>query len=301
MNEFKNKLNFVDKNEITIIYNCKKNKDILTNIFGPKFVDNNKDKCKIIFKNEEYDLVPYFKLGSENKIKLKGIKNITDMSYMFYNCYFLISLPDIDQWNTSKIIDMRSLFLGCESLLSLPDISKWDTSKVTNMSYMFSECISLSKLPDIGKWDISSVTDISRIFDDCRSLCFLPDISNWNTKNIREMVNIFNGCISLSYLPDNSKWNLGKMEYEIKSVSDCINCQKKSLNIFIKYISNNIYNSIINESIMTKEQIENIFDELEDKYSITSCVNKYTVLRKIIEFEGNKRKINQWIEYKLYK
>ena len=300
MNElFKNKTNFKDKKEIIIIYNAKKSKDIETNIFGPKFVEHNKDKCKIIFQNQEYDLVSNFKLGSENKIKLKGIKNITDMSYMFYNCYLLVSLPDIDQWNTSKVIDMRSLFLGCESLISLPDISRWDTSKVTNMSYMFSECISLSKLPDIGKWDISSVTDISRIFDDCKSLCFLPDISNWNTKNLKEMVNIFNGCISLSYLPDNSKWNLGKMEYEMKNVYNCINCQRKSLSIFIKNISNNIYNSIINESTLTREIIENIFDDLEEKYKITSFINKYAILRKIIEFEGDKEKIMQWIKYKL--
>ena len=127
------------------------NNNMETNIFGSKFVKNNKDKCKIIFDNFEYDLVPCFKLGNSNKIKLKGIKNITDMTFMLYQCYLLLYVPDLDQLNTSNVTDMKEMFCGCQSLLSLPDISKWNTSKVINMSYMFSDCISLSILPDIGK------------------------------------------------------------------------------------------------------------------------------------------------------
>ena len=43
-------------------------------------------------------------------IKLKGIKNITDMSYMFYECSKLSSLPDISKWNTSNVKDMSYIF-----------------------------------------------------------------------------------------------------------------------------------------------------------------------------------------------
>ena len=35
---------------------------------------------------------------------------------------------------------MSYIFYGCSSLSSLPDISKWNTNKVTYMSYMFDGC-----------------------------------------------------------------------------------------------------------------------------------------------------------------
>jgi len=103
-------------------------------------VSNNKNKCKILYNNDEYELTEKFKLinfldlkGNNLIIKLKGINNIFDMSYMFCDCYSLISLPDISKINTSKINNMKSMFDVCNSLLSLPDLSKWSTSKVTDM------------------------------------------------------------------------------------------------------------------------------------------------------------------------
>ena len=35
---------------------------------------------------------------------------------------------------------MSYMFYGCNSLSSLPDLSKWNTSNVTNMNYMFDGC-----------------------------------------------------------------------------------------------------------------------------------------------------------------
>ena len=48
------------------------------------------------------------------------------------------------------IKDISYIFYECSSLLSLPDISKWNTNNVNNMSYMFSGCSSLKSLPDIS-------------------------------------------------------------------------------------------------------------------------------------------------------
>ena len=49
-------------------------------IFGEKFVNNNRDKCKIIYENKEYELTEYFSdIDSKHtnsdiiSIKLKGI------------------------------------------------------------------------------------------------------------------------------------------------------------------------------------------------------------------------------------
>ena len=62
------------------------------------------------------------------------------MSYMFYWCKSLYSLPDISKWDTKNITNMKQMFSYCKSLKSLPDISKWDTKNVIDMSYIFKGC-----------------------------------------------------------------------------------------------------------------------------------------------------------------
>jgi len=59
-------------------------------IFGSKFVENNKNKCKMIIDNKEYEITDKYNIEKYNNnklnIKLKGINNITNMSYMFDGC-----------------------------------------------------------------------------------------------------------------------------------------------------------------------------------------------------------------------
>ena len=180
-------------------------------IFGSKFVENNKNICKIIINGNEYELCEKININKNQlknnifEIKLKGIKNVTDMSYMFgdgifFGCESLSSLPDIDKWNTQKVTNMSYMFYDCKSLSSLPDISKWNTQNVTDMRYMFYDCKSLSSLPDISKWDTKNVTNMSYMFCHCESLSFLPDISKWNTQNVTDMNSMFSFCESLSSL-----------------------------------------------------------------------------------------------------
>ena len=201
-------------------------------LFDKNFVNNNIHKCKIIYNNEEYDLTEYFQdlkpcynNQDEFAIKLKGINNITNMSFMFNKCYSFSSLPDISNWNTSKVINMNSLFSECESLYTLPDISKWDTSNVIYMNSMFCECNSLTSLPDISKWNTDNVTNMDFMFYGCNSLMSLPDISKWNTSNVINMSFMFDECSSLNNLPDISKWNISNvanmdfMFYECSSLT----------------------------------------------------------------------------------
>jgi surface protein len=120
-------------NEITIVYNIKKGEDKVK-IFGSNFVKNNINNCKIIYQNREYELKEYFEDFSKNdsklQIKLTEINNIQDTSYMFYECTSLISLPDIEKWNTEFITSMSCMFFGCSSIVSLPGISEF------NMEYV---------------------------------------------------------------------------------------------------------------------------------------------------------------------
>ena len=159
-------------NEINIIYNVSKTDDKIK-IFGKEFVKNNKNKCKIIFENKEYDLQEEFKLKNYEKekieIKLKIFKNVNNISYMFYECSSLSSLADISKWNISNVTDISHMLYQCSKLKYLPDISKLNTFNVNNMSYIFYECSSLSSLPDISKWNISNVNNMSDMFYNCFS------------------------------------------------------------------------------------------------------------------------------------
>ena len=92
---------------INIIYNINENDNKYKNIkiFGSEFVKNNKYICKMIIDNKEYEIEEQYNNiencnNNELKIKLKGINNVTNMSYMFYGCKSLSSLPDISKWNT---------------------------------------------------------------------------------------------------------------------------------------------------------------------------------------------------------
>ena len=112
------------RNEINIIYDIKEcdKKEGRIKIFGKEFVKNNKNKCKIIINNKETELIEKYNIKDNNKnkleIKLIGIDNITDMSYMFCECSSLLILPDISKWNTNNVNNMNNMFYGCISLSS---------------------------------------------------------------------------------------------------------------------------------------------------------------------------------------
>ena len=135
VNNASNKKFNKDITEINIIYRIKYKECI--RLFGYKFVENNKNICKMIIEDKEYELIEKYDIVNFNnnilEIKLKGINNIKDMSYMFFGCSSLSSLPDISKWNTNNITNMYGMFYGCLLLSSLPDISKWNTNNVTDM------------------------------------------------------------------------------------------------------------------------------------------------------------------------
>ena len=126
-------------------------------IFGKNFIKNNKNNCKMIYKNKIYNLKEYIDDIDKNykstdfiSIKLIGINHIINAGFMFYGCYSLIAIYDMQKWNTYHVIDMSGMFYECNSLISLPDISKWNTYHVINMLGMFYKCNSLISLPENG-------------------------------------------------------------------------------------------------------------------------------------------------------
>ena len=104
-------------------------------IFGFDFVNNNKYNCKIKVKGVIKDLQEYYDIEEDSEIHDGEIKNKTTLEIM------LIGI--------NKIIDMSYMFYRCNLLLSIPDISKWNVENVTNMRCMFSDCGILTNLSGI--------------------------------------------------------------------------------------------------------------------------------------------------------
>ncbi|MBQ4284512.1 MAG: BspA family leucine-rich repeat surface protein, partial [Lachnospira sp.] len=122
--------------------------------------------------------------------------NVTDMSYMFYNCKSITSL-DVSGFDTSNVIDMSCMFYSCKGLTGL-DVSGFDTSNVTDMDSVFSDCVSVTSL-DVSGFDTSNVTDMSYMFDNCEGLTGL-DVSGFDTSNVTDMSYMFDSCKGLTGL-----------------------------------------------------------------------------------------------------
>ena len=185
--------------EITIIYNLIHSQGNGVKIFGNGFVRNNKGKCVIIKDDEkgnevEYELQDYFYIKDEKdrlKIKLRGIKNITNWSNIFEFCISLISVEECQCLSDAKVENMSCMFYGCTSLNSINGLSNINTSNVLFMDWMFYKCSSLTDLKSLANWNTSNVKDMSNIFFGCSSLNFIPDIQNWDTSKVTSLYNCF--------------------------------------------------------------------------------------------------------------
>ena len=234
--------NLINNNNDEIIIQYKINNSIFNNIFGSDikifgqtFVDNNKEKCKIITDEKEEELKSIIKskdiIRKDNNIlniKLKGINNITDISFMFEGCNSLLYIFGIKNWNTSKVNNMSHMFADCKENKYLPEeISFLNTGNVRNLNGIFSNCENLESLPDISKWKTGKVEDMGDIFYNCSKLKSLPDISKWNTCNAKYMENMFYKCESLLSLPDILKWNPKKLKNKSDMFFLCLSLKNK--------------------------------------------------------------------------
>ena len=132
--------------------------------------------------------------------------NVTNMCAMFNSCSKLTSL-NLSNFNTSKVTTMTTMFLGCSSLTSL-DLSKFDTSKVMNMYDMFANCSALTSL-NVSSFDTSNVTNMDSMFSGCSSLTSL-NVSSFNTSNVTDMGSMFYNCSKLTSL-NVSNFNTSKV------------------------------------------------------------------------------------------
>ena len=161
-------------------------------------------------------------------LKYLNTAEVTDMSFMFWNCRNLSSL-DLTNFNTAKVENMSGMFHSCQKLSSLTLSESFNTANVTDMSNMFSYCNMLEKL-NLSNFNTTKVEDMSYMFYMCQKLPELNlsnfktekvknmkymfsycnklkklDLSNFNTANVTNMQEMFKGCSTLQtiYVSDN--------------------------------------------------------------------------------------------------
>ena len=145
---------------------------------------------------------PYVKGEFNNNNKLTEVNVLvtsehTNLNQMFYYCSNLITIHNIDKWNTGSVTNMNSMFCYCESLTTL-DVSSFDTSEATSMFNMFVFCANLVSL-NLSHFNTSKVTDIRQMFWGCSNLAEL-DIRNFDMTNATQTSSMFSNCTSLHTL-----------------------------------------------------------------------------------------------------
>ena len=92
-------------------------------LFGKYFVNKNKNKCKMIYKNKKYRLKDYFEeieeeynINPDNfnlvKLKINFMNDYIDISYLFYGSYHLTSLFESSKNNLTNDKSSQSYTLN---------------------------------------------------------------------------------------------------------------------------------------------------------------------------------------------
>ena len=245
-------------NEINIIYKIISNEKI--RLFSKEFVERNKDICKIIIRGREERLKEYYIppiFGKKNidklQIKLKGIMNITNLRYMFFECQSLLSLPDILKWNINYVTDISHMFTQCP--LSNFDFSKWNTDNGT----ILNENSKLMKEND----DYSK-----KILEDNKKMENLKKEAETNKLKINNQSNV-NQAEELQLNSKMNKEEIEKLKKEIRN-----EYEQKIKEKFQKEIINQIKKK---EEEMLKK-IEDQTQEIKEEYN-SKCDKKEKELK----------------------
>ena len=128
----------------------------------------------------------HFRNATNLKITARDIPVLGgSLSNSFAGCLALVTVPNMEKWDTSKVTDMGFLFINSPAFNQ--PIGGWDTSKVTQMAFVFSGAEAFNQ--PIGGWDTSSVTGMVYTFLGAKA--FNQDISSWKTSKVTEMAGMF--------------------------------------------------------------------------------------------------------------
>ena len=224
---------------------------------------NNMFKNCINFKGiKDYTELERMMFGPKLPLRDFNTSNVTDMSYMFYNCNNLTTL-DVSNFDTSNVTNMYNIFYNCQSLTSL-DVSKWNTGKVINMKYMFQDCHNITTL-DVNNFNTNNVTDMSYMFANCESLTSL-DVSNFDTSNVIDMQYMFEDCHNITSL-NLSNFNTSKVTNMTEMIDECYDLTELNIS---------------NWHLNTEVDVTDMFGDTNVLTNVTMNNSDYNSVNKII-------------------
>lgn len=205
--------------------------------------------------------------------------NCTDFTDCFGNNYCMEEIPDID---TSSATTVFGMFGSCRMLTRGKYL---DTSNVNYFGDMFTDCSGLQEVPE---YDYSSCIDTSYMFNGCTNLRKTQSMNNVNTGN--EWVNslgMYSDCVSLRNItiPPSATNQITQADYmfayclllEYIPALQFTNTSGQYYYIFNGCSSLKRCDAIIGNqttfygTFLTGDEINNIFNNLVDRTSITSA------------------------------
>ena len=289
-----------NNNKINLMYFTEK--EDIYNIFGDKFVKNNKNNIDLIINGVKENLIVKYKLKKgENNILLVIKNKIIHLEYMFYKCSSLRNIDELKYLNTKDINNFSYIFSYCSSLTDLNGLENWDVSNANNFEFMFGGCVSLSNLNGLKKWNVLNANNFECMFYECKSLKDLNGLQHWDVSNAINFQKMFWGCSSLKDLNGLNNWNISNVN-NFKSM--LMNCNSL---IDIRGIQNwevlntndfeGIFGAVLNieEILMIEEKLsgvisciqngitceEECFDFLDSYYhtTLSNNIEKYFIIK----------------------
>jgi len=208
------------KNEINIIY--KTDKEGEENIFGDKFVENNKNNIDLIINGNKNNLIDKYKLKKgENNIKIIIKNKISNLGHMFKDCKSLINIKDLEYLDTKDINNFAQMFEGCSLLSDIKALENWNVSNGNNFKFMFYECSSLSDIKALKNWNVSNGNNFQGMFGKCSSLSDIKALEKWDVSNGNNFRGMFFECSLLSDINSLQNWNVSKGNNFVAMFGNC--------------------------------------------------------------------------------
>ena len=185
-------------NKIDIVYKIDKEGE--ENIFGKKFVENNKNNIDLVINENEKSILTnrykFLKAG-KNTITIIIKNKITNIEYMFYDCKSLKNITELEYLDTKDIKNFSYIFFGCSSLPDIKPLQKWNVSNGNDFNHMFSGCSILSDVKPLQNWNVSNGINFSHMFSKCPSLSDIKPLEYWDIPNGKNFDFMFSECSSL--------------------------------------------------------------------------------------------------------
>lgn len=156
------------------------------------------DGKELITGNERGELVvPEL---NDEKVYITFKDDVTDLSYAFFDCTALKSIPENLFANCTKSTSFYQTFAG-SSITSIPANLFANCLELKILQKTFSDCKYLVNLP--SKLNIPNIEYIQLSFQNCTSLEVIPENLFANCQKVISFHSAFKGCSALQSIPEN--------------------------------------------------------------------------------------------------